>query len=86
MTAYCSNGGILVPLEKVRGISQPILYFEEDKLDRFVALMKGNQEFPPIQVQEQEGDYYKVMDGHHRFVASQRCSFTEIPVEIIPNP
>jgi hypothetical protein len=38
MTAYRSNGGILVPLEKVRGISQSILYFEGDKLDRFVAL------------------------------------------------
>jgi ParB-like chromosome segregation protein Spo0J len=84
MTAYRSNGGILVPLEKVRSISQPILYFEEDKLDRFVDLMKENQEFPPIQVQEQDDGYYKVMNGHHRFVASHRCSFTEIPVEIIP--
>jgi ParB-like chromosome segregation protein Spo0J len=45
--------------------------------------MKENQEFPPTQVQEQD-DYYKVMNGHHRFVASHRCSFTEIPVEIIP--
>jgi ParB-like chromosome segregation protein Spo0J len=84
MTAYRSNGGILVPLETVRNISQPILYFEEDKVVRFVDLMKMNHQFPPIQVQELEGGYYKVMDGHRRFMASQRCSFTQIPVEIIP--
>jgi ParB-like chromosome segregation protein Spo0J len=84
MTAYRSNGGVLVPLETVRSISQPILYFDEDRLNRFVELMKENHEFPPIQVQELEGGYYRVMDGHHRFVASQRCSFTQIPIETIP--
>ena len=84
MTAYRSNGGVLVPLETVRSISQPILYFDEDRLNRFVELMKENHEFPPIQVQELEGGYYRVMDGHHRLVASQRCSFTQIPIETIP--
>jgi ParB-like chromosome segregation protein Spo0J len=84
MTAYRSSGGVLAPLETVRSISQPILYFDEDRLNRFVELMKENHEFPPIQVQELKGGYYRVMDGHHRFVASQRCSFTQIPIETIP--
>jgi ParB-like chromosome segregation protein Spo0J len=48
--------------------------------------MQKGGEFPPIEVQEMGGGFYKVLQGHHRFVASHRCSFTHIPVEIIPMP
>ena len=82
MTAYRSNGGVLVPVTSVR-LSQPILYFEEDKLVRLVNLMKKGCELPPIQVQEQDCGFYQVFDGHHRLAASHRCAFTEIPAEIV---
>jgi ParB-like chromosome segregation protein Spo0J len=47
-----------------------------------IDLMLNESEFEPIQVQETEDGFYMVLDGHHRFIASQRCSFTHIPVEI----
>jgi ParB-like nuclease family protein len=86
MSAYRSNGGTLVPLAEVRLKPgwQSILLLEDKKVKCFVDLMQKDCEFAPIQVQEKEGGFYFVLDGHHRFVASQRCSFTHIPVDITP--
>jgi ParB-like nuclease family protein len=86
MSAYRSNGGTLVPLTAVRSVTQGPLYLQDDKVNCFVDLMQKDCEFPPIQVQEIEGGFYKVLNGHHRFAASHRCSFTHIPVEIIGMP
>ena len=85
MNAYCSNGGTLVPLTKVRPKPgwQPALLLQEEKIKCFVDLMQKENEFAPIQVQETDDAFYVVLDGYHRFIASQRCSFTHIPVEII---
>jgi ParB-like chromosome segregation protein Spo0J len=85
MNAYCSNGGTLVPLTRVRpkpGWQSP-LFLQEEKLKSLVDLMQNKSEFEPIQVQKTEDGFYEVLDGHQRFIASQRCSFTHIPVEII---
>jgi hypothetical protein len=86
MSAYASKGGTLLPLTAVRGVTQGPLYLQEGKVNCFVDLMQKGGEFPPIEVQEMGGGFYKVLQGHHRFVASHRCSFTHIPVEIIPMP
>src|SRR5271168_2078172 len=40
MTAYRSSSGTLVLLEKVRGLFQPALLFDEGKAALFVELMK----------------------------------------------
>ena len=47
-----------------------------------VGLMREGAEFAPIQVRQEGGGFYRVLDGHHRTVASHQCSFTHIPVEI----
>jgi ParB-like chromosome segregation protein Spo0J len=88
MSAYRSNGGTLVPLTEIRvnATWQPILYLEDEKIKCLVDLMQKDCEFAPIQVQEKERGFYIVLDGHHRFVASQRCSFTHVPVEIVRMP
>jgi ParB-like nuclease family protein len=88
MSAYRSNGGTLVPLAEVRvdATWQSPLYLEDEKVKRFVDLMQKGCELPPIKVSEKQGGCYVVREGHHRFVASQKCSFTHIPVEIIPRP
>jgi hypothetical protein len=86
MSAYCSKGETLLPLTAVRGVTQGPLYLQDEKVNCFVNLMQNGNEFPPIQVQEIGGGFYKVLEGHHRFVASHRCSFTHIPVEIVPIP
>jgi hypothetical protein len=87
-TAYRSNGGTLVPLKEVRidATWQPPLYTNEERVKYYVDLMQKNCEVLPIQVSEKRDGYYVVREGHHRFVASQRCSFTHIPVAIIPMP
>jgi ParB-like chromosome segregation protein Spo0J len=85
MTAYHSNEGTLVPLTSVRlkpGWQSPLL-LQEEKVKCLVDLMQKESELEPIQVQETQEGQYMVLDGHHRFVASQRCSFTHIPVQII---
>ena len=85
MSAYRSNGGALVSLTRVRPKPgwQPLLFLQEEKLKSMIDLMQNESEFEPIQVQETEDGFYLVLDGQHRFIASQRCSFTHIPVEII---
>jgi ParB-like nuclease domain len=86
MSAYRSNGGTLVLLTALRGVTQRPLYLQEEKVNCFVDLMQKDCELPPIQVQDKDGGFYVVLDGHHRFAASQRCLFTHIPVEIIRMP
>jgi ParB-like chromosome segregation protein Spo0J len=87
MSAYHSKGGTLVPLAEVRMSAawQPLWLLQDEKVKCLVDLMQKDCEFTPIQVQKKEG-FYIVLDGHHRFVASQRCAFTHIPVEIIHMP
>jgi hypothetical protein len=85
MSAYRSNRGTLVPMTALRGMTQSPLYLQSEKVERFVDLMQKGCEFPPIKVRE-EGGFYVVLEGHHRAVASEQCSFTHIPVEIIPLP
>jgi ParB-like nuclease domain len=84
MTAYRSNGGTLVPLERVclkPGWQGP-QFLDNEKVKCLADLMrKGETEFPPIQVEETK-DWFLVLDGHHRFLASRECSFTHIPVEV----
>lgn len=85
MTSYKSNGGTLVPLEKVQlkpGWQGP-QFFSEQKANSMADLMRAGTEFAPIEVEETK-DCFFVLDGHHRFAASKRCSFTEIPVKIVP--
>ena len=86
MSAYRSNGGTLVSLKEVRLKPgwQPLLLLQDEKVKCFVDLMQKDCEFAPIQVEEKEGGFYIVLDGHHRFVASHQCSFTHIPVDITP--
>jgi hypothetical protein len=87
MTAYQSNEGTLVPLEKIRpkpGWQGP-QFFNEEKAKCMADLMlRKETEFPPIEVEETKDGFYLILNGLHRFVASQRCSFTEIPVKIAP--
>jgi hypothetical protein len=85
MSAYRSNRGTLVRMTALRGMTQSPLYLRSEKVERFVDLMQKGYEFPPIKVRE-EGGFYVVLEGHHRAVASEQCSFTHIPVEIIPLP
>jgi ParB-like nuclease domain len=87
MNAYCSKRGTLVALTKVRPKPgwQSVLHLQEEKIKCFVDLMGKGNEFEPIQVQETGDGFYVVLDGYHRFIASQRCSFTHIPVDIIPS-
>ena len=75
-----------MPLTALRGVTQGPLYLQEEKVNCFVDLMQRNSELPPIQVEKKESGFYIVHDGHHRFVASHRCSFTHIPVEIVLMP
>jgi ParB-like chromosome segregation protein Spo0J len=86
MTAYRSNAGTLVPLTALRVTQQPILYYDEDKIKRYADLMQKDTEFPPIEVSDDGKGGYTVWQGHHRVQASRRCSFTHIPVVIIPMP
>jgi hypothetical protein len=83
MNAYRSNGGTLVPLEKVSvkpGWQGP-QFFSEEKAKCFADLMQNDTAFPPIEVQE-TNDGFWVLNGIHRLSASRKCSFTHIPVEI----
>jgi ParB-like chromosome segregation protein Spo0J len=85
MTAYQSNGGTLVPLEKI-GIKpgwQRLQFFDEEKVKRLADLMRKKTEFPPIQV-EKTKDGFLVLDGLHRLSASRQCLFTHIPVQVVP--
>ena len=88
MSAYRSKGGKLVPLTEVRvnAIWQQPLHINDEKVKSFASLMETGCEFDPIQVIQRQDGCYEVREGHHRFMASQRCSFTHIPVEIIPLP
>jgi hypothetical protein len=86
MTAYRSNGGTLVPLTEVHPKPgwQPVLLLQEEKVKCLVDLMmRKASEFEPIQVQKTEDGHYMVLDGYHRFAASQQCLFTHIPVQIV---
>lgn len=85
MSAYSSSKGTLVPLAQVRPKPgwQPLLFLQEEKLKSLVDLMQQKSQFEPIQVQKTEDGFYEVLDGYHRFIASQRCSFSHIPVENI---
>ena len=77
-----------MPLAKVRvdATWQPIHFINDEKVKSYVDRIQKDCELPPIQVQENEGGFYVVLEGHHRFMASQECSFTHIPAEIIPMP
>ncbi len=81
MSAYHCNGGTLVPLTTVRATQSP-LHTQQEKVDSMVGLMREGAEFARIQVRQEGGGFYRVLDGHHRTVASHQCSFTHIPVEI----
>jgi hypothetical protein len=85
MTSYKSNGGTLVPLEKVKlkpGWQGP-QFFSDEKAKSIAKQMRAGAEFAPIEVEKTE-DCFLVLDGHHRLAASQQCSFTEIPVTVVP--
>jgi ParB-like chromosome segregation protein Spo0J len=88
MSAYRSKGGKLMPLTQVRvnaSWQRPLL-INAEKVKCFANLMETGREFDPIQVIVTQDGCYEVRDGHHRFMASQQCSFTQIPVEIIQMP
>jgi ParB-like chromosome segregation protein Spo0J len=88
MSAYRSNGGTLVPLSRVRPKPdwQSPLHLREETIKSYVDLMQKGSEVAPTEVQEEKDGSYLILNGYHRFVASKRCSFTHIPVEIIPLP
>jgi hypothetical protein len=72
-----------VPLTEVRvnaSWQRPLL-INAEKVKSFANLMETGREFDPIQVIVTKDGCYEVRDGHHRFMASQQCSFTQIPVE-----
>jgi hypothetical protein len=71
-----SNGGTLVPLTEVRvnATLQSPLHISNEKVKSFADLMQKGCEFDPIDIQRQDG-CYEVRQGHHRFMASQECSF-----------
>jgi hypothetical protein len=82
MSHYRSNVEMLVPLTALRP-TQSILFYDEKKIQHYVDLIQKDCEIPPIEVSDEGGGVYSVWQGHHRMQASQRCSFTHIPVEII---
>ena len=84
MSAYSSSKGTLVPLAKVRPKPgwQPVLYLQEETVKKYVNQMQKGDETAPIEVEKTKDEFYLILNGYHRFVASQRCLFTEIPVEI----
>jgi hypothetical protein len=87
MTAYRSTSGTLVHLDRVRPKPgwQSVHLLNEEKVQCMMDLMlRKESEFPPIEVEEiGGGSSYFILDGHHRVSASQRCSFTEIPIKIV---
>jgi hypothetical protein len=86
MTAYQSSEGVLVPLEKVRPKPgwQPLLYLQEETIKKYIEQMQKEIQVAPIEVEETKDGFYLVLNGYHRLIASQRCSFTEIPIKIAP--
>lgn len=78
----------MVPLTEVRidATWQAPLLTNEETVKYYVDQMQKDCEVSPIQVSEKRDGWYIVRDGHHRYMASQRCSFTHIPVDILPMP
>jgi hypothetical protein len=86
MSAYRCEGGTLVPMTSLRMTFQSPLLLEPEKVKRYADLMKNGHAFPPVQVRKVDGDAYELLQGYHRQQASHQCSFTHIPVDIIPMP
>ena len=68
-----------MPLTALRMTQQSLLYYDENKIERYADLMQKGCVFPPIEVSNDGGGVYTVWQGHHRVQASRRCSFTHIP-------
>jgi ParB-like nuclease domain len=84
MSAYSSSKGTLVPLAKVRPKPgwQSALYLQDETVKKYVDQMQKGDDIAPIEVEETKDGFYLILNGYHRFVASQRCLFTEISIEI----
>jgi ParB-like chromosome segregation protein Spo0J len=59
-----------------------VLLLQEETVKKYVDQMQKRDDIAPIKVEETKDGFYLILNGYHRFVASQRCLFTEIPVEI----
>ena len=73
----------ILSLSLVRpALEQPRKYFDEDKLRKLASSIKEKGLIHPIVVRK-KGDYYEIVAGERRYIASQMAGLQEVPVIIL---
>jgi ParB-like chromosome segregation protein Spo0J len=71
---YVAVDDIFVSRKKLRKLS-------DAKIAQYAQAYEGGEEFPPISVDD-NGGFYTIFDGRHRYQAQLRAGFTLIAVSV----
>lgn len=71
---YVAIDEIFVNRKKLRKLSKA-------KINKYVHAYESGDDFPPISVDD-NGDFYTIFDGRHRYQAQLRAGFTMIAVSV----
>jgi ParB-like chromosome segregation protein Spo0J len=73
-TCYVAIDDIFVSRKKLRKLS-------DAKITQYAQAYEGGEEFPPISVDD-NGGFYTIFDGRHRYQAQLRAGFTLVAVSV----